>query len=127
MHHWLGSISAAEFVVTDSFHGAAMSIILNKPYVALVNRARSAAGFASMHRSLGLQNRLVWEIGDSVPAPVAAPVAWGRVNRIIADERLQPGRYLAANVPSLSVTGLSGPGLGARPSGTVPASVGELR
>ena len=102
MEDWIGSISDADFVVTDSFHGAAMSILLNTPHIALVNQERGAARFMSLHRTFGLEDRLVPTVDGSVPAAVAAPVDFDRVNRVVADERLRSWQYLTDHVPAMS-------------------------
>jgi hypothetical protein len=102
MQSWLSSFRDAQFVVTDSFHGAAMSILLNKPYIALTNRDRGAARFVTLHRTFGLEDRLVSEIHDSLPAAVATPVDWERVNQAIEDERVRSLGYLAEHVPGMA-------------------------
>jgi hypothetical protein len=56
---WLGRIAAADFVVTDSYHGTIFSIIFGKPFVTLVNRARGQDRFTSLFPALGLGERMV--------------------------------------------------------------------
>lgn len=56
---WLGRIAAADFIVTDSYHGAIFSIIFGKPFVTLVNEARGQDRFTSLFPALGLGGRLV--------------------------------------------------------------------
>lgn len=48
VEEWLESIRGAEFVVTDSFHGAVFSIIFGKPFVVIKNRARGTARFDTL-------------------------------------------------------------------------------
>lgn len=45
---WLENILNAEFVVTDSFHGAVFSIIFGKPFVVVENKERGLARFATL-------------------------------------------------------------------------------
>lgn len=47
---WLESILGAEFVVTDSFHGAVFSIIFDKPFVVIENKARGTARFDTLKK-----------------------------------------------------------------------------
>ena len=56
---WLRAFRDADFVVTDSFHGMAFSIIFRKQFVALVNKDRGADRFISLARQLGLEDRLI--------------------------------------------------------------------
>lgn len=56
---WLKGFRDAKFVVTDSFHGCVFSIIYNKPFIAIGNRARGLARFTSLLEIFGLQSRLV--------------------------------------------------------------------
>lgn len=56
---WLRGFMDAEFIVTDSFHGVAFSIIFNKPFIAIGNQYRGLARFTSILKVFGLQNRLV--------------------------------------------------------------------
>ena len=45
---WLENILNADFVVTDSFHGAVFSIIFGKPFVVVENKERGLARFATL-------------------------------------------------------------------------------
>lgn len=56
---WLGRIAAADFVVTDSYHGTIFAIIFGKPFVTLVNTSRGQDRFTSLFPTLGLGERLV--------------------------------------------------------------------
>lgn len=48
IEQWLRSFMDANFVVTDSFHGLAFSIIFNKPYVLIKNEQRGNARFENI-------------------------------------------------------------------------------
>ena len=58
LEDWLGYISGSSFVLTDSFHGMCLAILLHKPFVALSNMARGAVRFQDVLRRLGLEERL---------------------------------------------------------------------
>lgn len=58
---WLQGIRDSEFVVTDSFHGVAFSIIFNKQFIAIGNRKRGLARFQSILKQFNLLDRLVDE------------------------------------------------------------------
>lgn len=57
---WISAFANADFVVTDSFHGCAFSIIFHKPFVAIVNSGRGIDRFRSLLDNLGLHDRLVF-------------------------------------------------------------------
>lgn len=61
---WLRGIRDAEFVVTDSFHGVAFSIIFNRQFIAIGNKKRGLARFQSLLRQFDLLDRLIDEDTD---------------------------------------------------------------
>lgn len=63
LENWLAGFKNAEFVITDSFHGTVFSIIFQKPFISIVNEDRGASRFYSLLSKLGLENRLVKEVG----------------------------------------------------------------
>ena len=77
---WLRAFMDADMVVTDSFHGCVFSIIFNKPFWVIGNKARGLARFESLLSLYGLQNRLINL--DCMPADVTTPIDWSRVNAI---------------------------------------------
>ena len=46
-------------IVTDSFHGAAFSIIFNKPFWVVGNKGRGMARFETLLAMFGLENRMI--------------------------------------------------------------------
>lgn len=61
---WLKSFKDAEFVITDSFHGCAFSIIFNKPFIAIGNKQRGVARFTSLLKLFSLEDRLVADASE---------------------------------------------------------------
>lgn len=49
----------SDFVVTDSFHGTCLAIIMGKPFVSLLNAGRGADRFTSLMELTGLGERLI--------------------------------------------------------------------
>lgn len=92
VEEWLTGIANAEFVVTDSFHGVALSILFNKEFVAVANTSRGAARFTSLLSLFGLSERLV----DSVPQSAAGlePIDWERVNIELESQREDSRTFL---------------------------------
>lgn len=61
---WLQGIRDSDFVVTDSFHGVAFSIIFNKQFIAIGNKKRGLARFQSILKQFDLLDRLIDEYTD---------------------------------------------------------------
>lgn len=61
---WLSGFRDSKFVVTDSFHGTVFSIIFNKPFLAIGNKARGLSRFTSLLHMFGLEDRLISEVDD---------------------------------------------------------------
>lgn len=74
---WLRGFMDAKFVVTDSFHACAFSIIFGVPFLAIGNAFRGMSRFTSLLDQFGLSNRLVSE-GDLIDVNIADP-DWAKV------------------------------------------------
>ena len=61
---WLASFAFADFVITDSFHGMAFSIIFEKNFIVIGNHKRGLARFTSLLSLLNLEDRLVFTDED---------------------------------------------------------------
>ena len=59
LEQWIAAFADAEFVVTDSFHGCVLSILLHKKFIALGNPGRGMSRFQSLMDMFGLDMRLV--------------------------------------------------------------------
>lgn len=59
IEEWLQGFLDARFVVTDSFHGTVFSILFNKPFYAIVNKAKGASRFESLLKMFDLEDRLL--------------------------------------------------------------------
>ena len=54
---WLEGILNAQYVVTDSFHGVAFSLIFGKPFVAIVNNHGGCSRFDTLIKTFGLESQ----------------------------------------------------------------------
>ena len=61
---WLAYIYNASFVITDSFHGTCFSIIFEKQFICILNKARGVSRFSTLLSKLQLQHVAVAEISD---------------------------------------------------------------
>lgn len=56
---WIAGFGEADFVVTDSFHGCVLSILMHKKFLAVGNSRRGMARLSSLLDMFGLEGRLV--------------------------------------------------------------------
>lgn len=71
VEQWLRCYADARCVLTDSFHGAAFSIIFGKPFAVIANSHRGSTRMESLLRMFGLTDRLIDEGELAAPAHVA--------------------------------------------------------
>ena len=61
---WLGYLKNASFVICDSFHGTVFSILMHRPFLVLQNSNRGNTRLTSILQSLGLDDRLIFNVFD---------------------------------------------------------------
>ncbi len=86
IEEWLYGFMEADYVVTDSFHGTVFSIIFNKPFVTIINEKRGASRFYSLLGLLGLENRIISDIGQ-LDIVLSQDIDYERVNQILQEKR----------------------------------------
>lgn len=59
VEEWIANFYKADYVLTDSFHGCAFSIIFNKPFWVIGNIERGLSRFQSLLSLFGLEDRLI--------------------------------------------------------------------
>ena len=84
---WLRGFIDAEYVVTDSFHGVAFSIIFNKPFIAIGNHDRGLARFTSILKIFGLEDRLIFTPADLNTKLINQPIDFTKVNQLKAERQ----------------------------------------
>ncbi|MHA7862318.1 polysaccharide pyruvyl transferase family protein [Tessaracoccus sp. Y36] len=99
LEQWLHSFAESDFVVTDSFHGTVFSILFNKPFIAIGNRARGLARFDSLLSFAGLADRLYDRSQEIEDLPLSAP-DWEDVNARVTTGRLAGWDYLRRHLDS---------------------------
>ncbi|MFQ2466454.1 polysaccharide pyruvyl transferase family protein [Aeromonas caviae] len=85
---WLRGFIDAEYVVTDSFHGVAFSIIFNKPFIAIGNRDRGLARFTSILKLFELESRLVFSKDDVSIDIINGVINFAKVNIIKSRQQM---------------------------------------
>lgn len=81
IEEWLAAFAKCEFIITDSFHGTAFSIIFNKPFITILNKDRGMERFISLLSELDLLERLMnpseIQKGQII---IRNDIDWGKVN-----------------------------------------------
>lgn len=96
VEQWLAGFCDADYVVTDSFHGCVLSILLHKPFVAVGNSMRGMARMNSLLSVFGLDGRLVQGIDpeDDGEYWLLEP-DWNAVDAVLAQQRDRSVGFLA--------------------------------
>lgn len=64
MHTWLAYFRSADYILTDSFHGACFSVIFEKDFIVLKNDKRGGGRFKSLLGSINLEDRIITKPAD---------------------------------------------------------------
>ncbi|WP_316770997.1 polysaccharide pyruvyl transferase family protein [Pedobacter frigiditerrae] len=97
VEQWLRGFYDADFVVTDSFHACVFSIIFNKPFLAVGNKARGLARFESLLRMFNLEDRLVSSVSD-LNIEKLNNLNWTEVNSILETKRKESVDFLETHL-----------------------------
>lgn len=92
--HWLRGFMDAEFVITDSFHGTAFSIIFNKPFISIGNKKRGITRFTSMLKLVGLEDRLIFDFGDASLNKLNNTIDFNEVNKRLEVKKKESLNFL---------------------------------
>lgn len=91
IEQWLSYFRDARYVVTDSFHGSAFSVIYNREFTVMGNPKRGNSRMMSLLRQLGIEERYCekLECVEALEAP-----AWDEVNSRLKQLRDSALQYL---------------------------------
>lgn len=99
---WLRMLARARLVVSNSFHGVALSIILNRPFIAVALPGKKAglnARVINLLELTGLQDRLVTNLTIAETALIiATPIDWEAVNARLSKARGAAETYLEGHM-----------------------------
>lgn len=84
---FLSYIKNARYIVTDSFHGTAFSINLNKQFVEVLPNTKTGSRNQSILQLTGLQNRIVKDFDDFSLS--GQEIDYTPINEILTKERLK--------------------------------------
>lgn len=95
LENWLAAFVDAEFVITDSFHGCVLALLLHKRFIAVGNRRRGMARLNSLLGMFGLDMRLVHGIDpEDDGVYFLSDIDWEEIDRIIARKREESMDFL---------------------------------
>lgn len=94
VENWIRGFMDAEFVITDSFHGTAFSIIFNKPFLSIGNPKRGMTRFTSLLKMLDLEDRLIQNFDDTILEKIKKPIDFKKVNGLLDNKREEAFSFL---------------------------------
>lgn len=99
VEQWLAGFVDADFVVTDSFHGCVLAILLHKRFVVVGNSSRGLARMQSLVDMFGLDQRLVQGIDpeDDGEFFLSEP-EWETVDEVLGKRREECLEFLKNNL-----------------------------
>lgn len=95
---WLKGFMDAHFVVTDSFHGCAFSILFNKPFVVCSNQSGGNARFETLLKTFGLEHRFINNNQRVQTSILKEPINWDSVNSILEDKRKASIEFMTSSI-----------------------------
>jgi hypothetical protein len=95
VEQWLAGFADSEFVVTDSFHGCVLAILMHKRFIAVGNSRRGMARLSSLLDMFGLDQRLVHGIDpeDDGEFFLSEP-DWDKVDEVMKEQRAVSSGFL---------------------------------
>ena len=96
---WLDGVRRSECVVTTSFHGVALSIVMHRPFLSIPlsgEKAGANARVETLLRTLGLSDRIY--TNGSFSKAMLRPIDWGSVDARLAVEREKSLGFLKRSI-----------------------------
>ncbi|MDE7215974.1 MAG: Coenzyme F420 hydrogenase/dehydrogenase, beta subunit C-terminal domain, partial [Clostridia bacterium] len=93
-YEWLNYYSNADYIFTDSFHGAVMATILNKPFIMYANHGRGYPRFVTLARTYGTQSRMIENSSELTNKKIDEKIDYIKINRIIEKETDKATKWL---------------------------------
>lgn len=95
LEQWLAGFADAEFVLTDSFHGCVLAILMHKRFVVVGNSSRGLTRMQSLVDMFGLDLRLVHGIDpeDDGEFFLSEP-DWDHVDEVLSKKRRECEEFL---------------------------------
>ena len=95
VEQWLTGFADCDFVITDSFHGCVLSILMHKRFIAVGNGRRGMSRLNSLLSMLGLDQRLVHGIDPEDDGEYfLSDIDWNSVEEILGEKRKESLDFL---------------------------------
>ncbi|MEO5893977.1 MAG: polysaccharide pyruvyl transferase family protein [Ferruginibacter sp.] len=89
IEEWVKSISEADFVITNSFHGMVFCIIFHKKFIVLPNGGKAAdmnERITSLLEKVGLKDHIMYEFKkSSIDSLLAKEIDWQKISIILEE------------------------------------------
>jgi len=97
---WLSNIANSDFIITDSFHGLALSLLFNKQFIVLCADEQKFTRLSSLLRLVKLENRFVKSYSDfeNRKFDLLKHIDYSMVNKILESERRRYQLYIDKNI-----------------------------
>lgn len=98
--HWLTRIFNSDYIITDSFHGLALSIIFQKQFFVFCADEKKFTRLYSLLKLLGLENRYIPSIEyyQKNRDILLEPIDYAKVNQILAMERNKYNAFIKESI-----------------------------
>ena len=84
---WLSEFYKADYIITDSFHGTAFSIIFNKKFISIGNKKRGISRFTSILNLFDLSERLVYSFEEITSKKLKNSIDYNKVNSLLSKHK----------------------------------------
>ena len=97
---WLKRMKNCDFIITDSFHGLAFSLLFHKRFIVLCGNDKQFARLQSLLRLVGLEGRFIRSKEDLANrlSVIHEEVDYEKVDSILANERMKSISFLKNNI-----------------------------
>jgi len=100
IENWIAGFADSDFVVTDSFHGCVMSILMHKPFVVVGNRLRGLARIDSLLSMFGLESRFIGGLDpEDDGTSWLMEIDWKKVDHVLEEQRRLSMGFLCRYLP----------------------------
>lgn len=96
LYQWLYYYSHASYIFTDSFHGAVMALVMNKPCVIYINRGRGYPRFVTLNKMFDLGNKLIEKSGQLSSTIIDLKLNYEEINQKIDAAVIKGKKWIEA-------------------------------